>query len=204
VEDQEIEVKFYISNIDAIIEYLEGSGAKLIQPRTLETNLRFDTPERLLSNSYKVLRLRQDTKARLTYKGPARSLEGARVRQEIEFVVENFRSARLFLEALGYQIVMIYEKFRSSYELNSVEISIDEMPYGNFVEIEGPSVEEIQLVNQRLGLNWDAKIPSSYSVLFEQLKEKKTLLFRDMIFENFNSLVISADDLGVQPADRLE
>jgi adenylate cyclase class 2 len=204
VEDQEIEVKFYISNIDAIIEYLEGSGAKLIQPRTLETNLRFDTPERLLSNSYKVLRLRQDTKARLTYKGPAHSLEGARVRQEIEFVVENFKSARLFLEALGYQIVMIYEKFRSSYELNSVEISIDEMPYGNFVEIEGPSVEEIQLVNERLGLNWDAKIPSSYSVLFEQLKEKKTLLFRDMIFENFNSLVISADDLGVQPADRLE
>jgi adenylate cyclase, class 2 len=202
VKDQEIEVKFFVLNIDAIKKRLDESGALLIQPRILETNLRFDTPDHLLSQSFKVLRLRHDTKARLTYKGPAQSLEGARIRQELEFVVEDFRTARLLLEALGYQIVLIYEKFRSTYELNGVDISIDEMPYGNFVEIEGPTVEEIHSINEILRLKWDANIPSSYSMLFEQLKVKKHLLFRDLIFENFSRLVISADDLGVQPADK--
>ncbi len=95
--NQEIEVKFYITDLPALAQRLEGLGAHLVHGRTHEINLRFDTPQGDLLRQYQVLRLRQDNKARLTYKGPAQTLEGARARQEIEFTVSDFSSAWAFL-----------------------------------------------------------------------------------------------------------
>ena len=112
-----------------------------------------------------MLRLRQDTEARLTYKGPSASKDGVRVREEIEFSVSDYRSARQLLESLGYQVAMIYEKYRRSYDLLGTHISLDELPYGNFVEIEGPDVETIRAVNSILGLNWERGVPASYTTL---------------------------------------
>ena len=58
------------------------------------------------------------TKARFTFKGPSEEEEGGILsRQEIEFVVGDFESAKQFLEALGYEVVVFYEKFRTTYEL---------------------------------------------------------------------------------------
>ena len=31
----------------------------------------------------------------------------------------------------------MYEKYREAFDLNDLEIVLDEMPYGNFVELEG-------------------------------------------------------------------
>ena len=44
MNDQEIEVKFYVSDLEAIQAHLVQLGARLVQPRTLEVNLRYDTP----------------------------------------------------------------------------------------------------------------------------------------------------------------
>lgn len=199
--DQELEVKYYVDNLREIEQHAIGLGAVVSQPRTHEINLRFDTLDGSLTRKYQVLRLRQDTAARLTFKGPTVNQEGVRVRQEIEFTVSDFGAARRFLEALGYQVAMIYEKFRTVYDLAGVHITLDEMPYGNFVELEGPDTGAIQAVNQQLGLNWDAGISESYVVLFNQLCESLKLDFRDLIFENFSVIDVSSDDLGVLPAD---
>jgi adenylate cyclase class IV len=67
---QEIEAKFYVRNLTKIELRLLELKAQLIQPRTHEINLRFDNAENELVKSFRVLRLRQDEKARITYKGP--------------------------------------------------------------------------------------------------------------------------------------
>src|SRR5215216_2536213 len=149
---QETEVKFYVLRLDNSKTRLDELKARLIQSRVLETNLRFDLPDGSLRSSSRVLRLRRDTKARLTYKGAGQNNEGIVGRQEIEFVVEDFEKARQFLEALGYQQTMVYEKYRTTYELDHVSIMLDELPYGSFVEIEGETREQIQAVSKKLNL----------------------------------------------------
>ena len=201
MEYQELELKYYVLDLARIETSLTALGAVCDQPRTQEINLRFDTPDYSLSREGKALRLRYDTQARLTYKGPSQSEEGIRLREEIEFVVDNFQAARTFLIALGYQVSLIYEKYRSGYLLGDVHILLDELPYGNFVEIEGPNPEKILAVNQQLGLNWEKRIPESYTILFERLRLTKGLTFRDLIFENFQELPVTSADLEVQPAD---
>ncbi len=199
--DQELEVKFYVKNLAAIEDRLRRSTAKLAQPRTHEFNLRFDTPAGDLARSYRVLRLRQDTATRLTYKGPARMEDGVRIRQEIEFTVGDFRSARKFLEALGYQVRMIYEKYRTVYDLDEVHVALDELPYGDFVEIEGPDSNSIRSVNRILELKWEASVPESYTMLFDSLRSSFGLPYRDLIFDNFRDTEIKVSGLNIQTAD---
>ncbi len=107
-QNTELEVKFYISDLGKLEERIETLGAKLVQPRTLEYNLRFDTLNGELARSYQVLRLRRDTANRLTYKGPGVILDGVRLRKEIEFEVGDFDNARALIKALGYRVSMIY------------------------------------------------------------------------------------------------
>ena len=201
VQDREIEVKFYVRNLAAVEERLRKSRAVLVQPRTHEFNLRFDTPTGDLARSYRVLRLRQDTASRLTYKGPAQLQEGVRIRQEIEFTVGDFHSARKFLEALGYQVCMIYEKYRTVYDLDQVHVALDELPYGDFVEIEGPDTSSIYLVNQITGLNWEASVPESYTMLFDSLRSEFNLPVRNLLFESFQGTGINVSKLNIKPAD---
>lgn len=201
IEGSELEVKFYISRRKELEMKLDTLG-KVIAPRVLEVNLRFDTPDRSLTAAGKVLRLRRDTKVRVTYKAGGTLEGGVNRRQELEFTVSDFDTARSLFEALGYQVYTIYEKFRTTYSLGNVEVVVDELPTGDFLEIEGPDKESIYSAAQQLGLNWDAGIMDSYTVLFERLKGRIGLTFRDLSFENFRGLEISPEDLGVKIADQ--
>jgi adenylate cyclase class 2 len=194
--DQELEVKFYLPDLPALRARLEAVGAQLVQPRVHETNLRFDTPSGDLTRGYRVLRLRQDTEARLTYKGPGELVDGVRSRQELEFTVSDFGTARHFLEALGYEVSVMYEKYRATYALRGVLVTLDEMPYGYFAEIEGPDGASIRKTAEVLGLDWEARILDSYIMLFDRLRERLGLSFRDLSFANFEKLTVTGEMLG--------
>ena len=198
---QELEIKLYLLDMPAFQQRVESLGGQLIEPRLHEINLRFDTPDEQLTRASQVLRLRQDTAARLTYKGPGETIDGVHARREIEFTVSDYQSARALLEALGYQVSLMYEKFRTTYELDGLQVTLDEMPYGNFTEIEGPDGKQIRAAAETLGVSWEARIIQSYTTLFEQLRQKKGFTFRDLSFDNFSSRDISPADLGVVPAD---
>ena len=180
---------------------VQSLGAECSHPRLHEINLRFDTPDGELASGYRVLRLRQDDAARLTFKGPSSFDQGVRQRTEIEFVASDFEAARQFLEALGYQVVMMYEKYRTTYELDGTHITLDEMPYGDFMEIEGPDNASILAVNARLGLDWERRASDSYTVIFEQLRQTLGLSFRDLSFANFDGVEYSLESIGILPAD---
>lgn len=198
---QEREVKFFVSDLSRLERRLQSLEARLVQPRTHEYNLRFDDSEGSLTSGEQVLRLRIDTLPRLTYKGPSRSEGGVRSRQEIEFIAGDYEAAKAFLEALGYQVVLAYEKWRAEYELEGVHIDLDELPYGDFVELEGRDAQAIRLVSEALGLDWSARAPGSYAAIFQNLKARKGLMFRDLLFGNFDSIDVTAKDLGLRPAD---
>jgi adenylate cyclase class 2 len=200
--DQELEVKFYIPDLAVIRARLGDLGARRTQPRVHETNLRFDTPDGELTRSFRVLRLRQDARARITYKGPGSEQDGVRARLELEFRVSDFEAARRVLAELGYEVSVMYEKYRAAYALQDVEVTLDEMPYGNFVEIEGPDGASIRRVAEALQLDWEARILESYLTLFDHLREAMGLEFQHLSFANFEGIMVTGENLGVRSAQK--
>jgi adenylate cyclase class 2 len=199
--DRELEVKFYISRRKELEAKLVAQGGKLSEPRVHEVNLRLDTPDFTLLRTGRLLRLRQDRRARVTYKGAGSEEGGVRLRQELEFTVSDFNTARALFEALGYQVYMLYEKYRTTYKLGNVELALDEMPTGDFLEIEGPDGESIHKAAELLEINWEARILESYTVLFERTRERLGFDFQDLSFENFKEVKINPEVLGVSIAD---
>lgn len=200
-KEMEIEAKFFVKDILFIEKRLQSLGATCTQSRVLETNLRFDLPDRSLARDQRVLRLRQDHHATMTYKGPAQPGQNVSVRQEIEFEVSDFQAARHFLEALGYETAIIYEKYRSTYQLDVVEVALDEMPYGTFIEIEGPDDASIQVAAAVLRLNWNVRCTESYLAIFNNVCQKRHLTVRNLSFSEFEGISVTAEDLGVKQAD---
>jgi adenylate cyclase class 2 len=197
----EIEVKFYVGQLNRLVERLKALGAKEVQPRIHELNLRFDTPEGELTAQRQVLRLRKDHKAWLTYKGPAQPGQTVGVRPEIEFEVSSFDEAKNFLKALGYQIYMLYEKYRQVYDTGEVLVMLDELPYGCFVEIEGPDADTIQKAADLLNLDWEARCAVSYLDLFYRLKSMHGLSARHLCFDEFKGTKFGPEDMGICKAD---
>lgn len=202
MHEHELEVKFYVTDLAGLENRLRAKGANLTAKHVYELNLRFDTPDEKLSREHRVLRLRQETNALMTYKGPSQTREDVTARQEIEFTVSDFQAARRLLEALGYQVSVSYEKYRTTYELEGVKVTLDELPYGNFCEVEGPDGDSIHSVAGQLELDWSARIMDSYLMLFSCLKSKKGLEMSDLTFKNFEGTAYTAEDLGVRVADQ--
>ena len=200
--DQELEVKFYLSRRREMEAKLISMG-QVSAPRVHEVNLRLDTADLSLLSTGRLLRLRRDARARVTYKGVGSEVGGSRLRQELEFTVSDFDTALALFDALGYQVYMMYEKYRTTYQLGNVEVALDEMPTGDFLEIEGPDSESIRSAALQLELNWEARILDSYTVLFERTRERLGFNFRDLSFENFKGMIISPASLGVRIADKV-
>ena len=197
----ETEAKFYVRDLDRVRSRLEELNATLIQERILETNLRFDLPDGSLRAQGRVLRLRQDSGTKLTYKSASTNEQGVLSREEIEFEVEDFEKAKQLLEALGYQKLVYYEKYRTTYELNNDLIMLDELPYGTFVEIEGETVEAIHALANQLHLQWDAAIGTSYTALLEKAQRNLHRTFQDLSFSEFHGIPVDAAHLEVRAAD---
>ncbi|MCB9436839.1 MAG: class IV adenylate cyclase [Anaerolineales bacterium] len=183
----EIECKIYISNATEIQRILAQRAIR-VKPRVFEQNVLYDTPDREFATNDIVLRLRQDEQTRLTYKGPMTvGANGIRQRLELETSVGDFSILDAILRHLGFARGMTYEKYRTTYQwptLPDAEIVLDELPFGNFLEIEGvPTTIETILAD--LGLGAVPIIPRSYIALFKRVCEHYQLPFTDLTFANF-------------------
>lgn len=199
----EVEVKFLVSDLATLRDRLLEAGATLKKARVFERNVRYDDATESLLQRGSILRLRQDTQAKITYKGIPHNVDlsqsQAKVREELEIEVSDFETAHLLIQRIGYQPKQLYEKYRETFQLGGVEVVLDEMPYGDFVELEGTEVE-ILAAALRLGLDWSRRIVTNYLGLFEQLKALHQLPFNDLTFENFEGLGISAEAILIQAA----
>ena len=181
----ETELKLYVPDLKPVAQRLEALGATLTAPRVLEKNTRYEDAEGKIAAAGTVIRLRQDTRVRLTYKDGEKTLgQYGSSRYEAEVDVSDFDKMETILGKLGFHPVLLYEKYRTTYTLDGGEITLDEMPYGNFVEIEadedviGRLVDALNLQNAR-------RMTGSYTTLFKIVKQNLRLDFTDLTFENF-------------------
>lgn len=182
---REIEVKLYVPDLDAVRARLDAAGATLTAPRIYERNIRYDDSAHTITRQGIVLRLRQDTRARLTFKSDGKLLDnGLLSRFEAEVTISDFEAMDTILRHLGFETAFIYEKYRTTYALDDAEVVLDEMPFGNFVEIEGDEASIVRALD-RLGLGDATRYDAGYALLFETVRRNLGLTFRDLTFENF-------------------
>lgn len=192
----EVEVKFLVDELPAIRRRLLTLGAALHKPRVFERNVRFDNPWDGLRMQGKLLRLRQDAAASLTYKGePQTAVDSeARVREELEIEVSDFQTTFDLLGRIGFEPKQVYEKYRETFIFGQVEVLLDEMPFGDFVELEGEEAA-MQAAAAALDLDWERRILANYLAIMARLQERFALPFDDLTFDNFADAEVSALDL---------
>jgi adenylate cyclase, class 2 len=188
----EIEAKFWVRDLDAFRARVVSAGAQIVTPRLLEHNERFDTPDGRLRRSGEVLRLRRDQRQTLTFK---RALASPEMRSETELQIDDLEAARNLLVGLGFVPIFVYEKYREVLALADSHVMLDELPFGSFVEIEGPSLESVGRVAALLNLDWTQRIARSYLSIFEALRQRLRLDAPNATFADLQpkSEVVSRD-----------
>ena len=101
-----------------------------------EVNTLFSSNE--LSENGAVVRLRRaGSRSTLTFKQRQPASSDAKQHLEYESEVGDPDAVRSILKMIGLRPVMVYEKKRKTYKFRGVEVVLDELPFGLFMEIEG-------------------------------------------------------------------
>ena len=189
----EVEAKFQIDDLDGVRTRLLAAGGEIKKQRIYEKNTVYDDRAQSLKNSQRLIRLRQDEKIKLTFKGPApaelEQASEAKVREEIELEIADFDKMELIIGRLGYEPAVVYEKYRETIQVGEVEAVLDELPYGNFVELEG-SETAIKALAEACDIKWESRLNTNYLALLRMVKSAYQLGFNDLTFENFEGLTI--------------
>jgi adenylate cyclase class 2 len=201
MKGQETEVKFYVRDLKKIELRLLELKAQLIQPRVHEINYRYDLPNGSMRAKGQVLRLRYDTNAILTYKGPSDIIDGVFSRTELETTMGDLETVQRILKALGYVQILIYEKYRAIYEINGCHIMLDELPYGDFVEIESTDASTIRKMTLIMGLKFETAVGAGYSRIFENYNSRYGFPSTDLTFDALRGKKPSSEELDVRAAD---
>jgi adenylate cyclase class 2 len=106
----------------------------------------------LLDERRAVLRLRKTGETTLlTYKESIRYELDVKHKMEFETQVSDVDAMEKIIEMLGYRLSVVYEKRRRTYHLGDVEVVLDELPFGLYMEIEG-TYDAIAKAEKLLGI----------------------------------------------------
>lgn len=187
----EIEVKFFLETTAPVQEQVKALGAEFGNA-VEETNIRYETRDNALYSNKSLLRLRRaDQSTLLTFKAETQAIQtDYKIHTEYEVSVDSFEMMKNILESLGFHQAQVYEKQRRTCQLKDVTLCLDTMPYGVFLELEGPG-EAIRQMAGRLGLAWEDRILMNYLEMFDRIRSEKGLDVNDVTFENFRSVPAS-------------
>jgi adenylate cyclase class 2 len=133
----EIEKKYRLSEAQRgqILENLAEIGAEFCG-EDFEENILYRGG--VLDAKNAVLRVRRiGEKAVLTYKQRIENQSAVKHQIEYETLTDNADELEMIIENLGFYKKLIYEKRRKTWRFKEVEIVLDELPFGLFMEIEG-------------------------------------------------------------------
>lgn len=161
----ETELKYLGADLDAVAHRLREAGARP-QPSRRERNEVYDDPGRSLRARGILIRLREDGRNLLTVKLPpgAGAPAGLKALREHETEMADLGPLRAALAALGLEVACVYEKLRQQWTLGGCHICLDRLPFGDFVEIEGPA-QAIAAAATALGLDGLPTSEASYHEL---------------------------------------
>jgi adenylate cyclase class 2 len=184
----EIELKFPVSDLPALQQRLHSLGYTLDTPRTFESNILYDTPDRALLNSKQLLRIRRygDTWLLTHKQQPSDVTPGdARYKRRIETetTVADGEALAAVFQSLGYIPVFRYDKFRAEWsDPAGGHIVLDETPIGIFAELEGDPAW-IDATLQRLHIDHASCTTESYGRLFLAWKQRTQSPAEDLTFD---------------------
>jgi adenylate cyclase, class 2 len=147
----EIEKKYRLSEAQRqfVLDALEEIGAEY-QGEDFEENILYRGG--VLDKRNAVLRVRKiGEKAFLTYKQRIQNQFDIKHQIEHETLVEDAVELEKIIESLEFEKKLIYEKRRKTWTFREIEIVLDELSFGLFMEIEG-SVTEIAEMEMLLGI----------------------------------------------------
>jgi adenylate cyclase class 2 len=194
---QEIEVKLPLaSSPDMARRLLEESGARVERERAFEDNTLYDDAPLSLGQSGRLLRLRRtkgpdgdwEKAAKITYKQPVEERGGKnaqgryKILSEIEMSVTDPDAFDSILGKLGFSPVYRYQKYRTAFRLGGVEVTLDETPIGNYLELEGDQ-QDIDALAVRLGYRPEDYINISYRALQQRTLAGTGRENEDMLFD---------------------
>jgi adenylate cyclase, class 2 len=182
----ETEIKFRVGDLTGLAQRLEEAGFHLDTPRTFESNVLYDTPDRRMRARTEILRIRTyGAKCTLTHKrlpdaGPGEDRHKHRV--ETETQISDGKALAEVFQSLGLIPAFRYEKWRSEWSDGEGHCVVDETPIGNFAELEGEPAW-IDRVAMRLGVSHSDYMTLSYGRLFEQWRDEHHSRAEHLTFE---------------------
>ncbi len=175
---KETEIKFRVENENEIIGRMEALGAEKTK-EGLEHNEVFDNGD--IGEKGILLRLRSfGGNNILTFKNGITKGEFKEA-DEIETGINDFQGAKKILENLGFGVSWIYEKETSRFLLDGTKISIDRLPFGTYMEIEGEE-SGIRNIIKRLGLDPQKGITETYFELYENFCKERGKEMENLVF----------------------
>ena len=151
---------------------LRKRGAKLVGSYK-EDNFRLNGPGKSTRSTTLRLRvLNGGPHGVLTAKGPASFDSGVKSREETEVDVSDAHATMDLLQQLGFRVGWSYPKQRSMWRLDTVDVTLDTLEYGWFVELEGPASVLPDLARS-LGLDMRGALRDSYSVMARKFLRTK-------------------------------
>lgn len=188
MRNHETEVKIRVADAGAARKQLRKLGFRPIHRRSLEDNVLYDTPGRALRRVRAILRLRRYGPSWvLTYKGTPEPDQTYKSRVELETKVEEPQALRAVFDVIGLLPVFRYQKYRVQYvrllsgRRERGEVSLDETPVGDFLELEG-SRSWIDRVARQLGFSRRDYITTSYGALYLEDCQRRGAAPGDMVF----------------------
>jgi len=181
----ETEIKFLLTDVAGFPDRLAAAGFTLQTPRTFESNVLYDTPERTMRGRTEILRIREYggrwtvTHKRPPEDGPAEDLHKHRIETETE-VGDGAALAEVF-RSLGLKASFRYEKWRAEWTDGEGHCVVDETPIGNYAELEGTS-EWIDRAAARLGVAQNLYLTLSYGRLFDLWRQEHNSSVEDLTF----------------------
>jgi adenylate cyclase class 2 len=165
--DIEYEAKFANIDKDRIRKTLKAASAKLIKPEYLQRRMVFYLPEgHEIEGGWARVR---DEADRVTMSLKIIDGESVEDQKEVQLVIDDFDAGKLLLETLGCRLKGYQENKRELWELEKVEITIDEWPFLEpYVEIEGHSEAAIKAVAEKLGFNYSEALFCATGILYEK------------------------------------
>lgn len=182
----ETEIKFRVVDLAALDQMLRAAGFRMETPRTFESNVLFDWPDRRMRARTEILRIRQYagrwtvTHKRIPDSGIGEDRHKHRVETETE-VADGAALGEVF-ESLGLVAAFRYEKWRTEWSDGAGHCVVDETPIGNFAELEGTPAW-IDAAAARLGVRSESYMTLSYGRMYEQWCAEHGVSPSDLTFE---------------------
>jgi adenylate cyclase class 2 len=181
----ETEIKFRAEDLPGLAHRLQAAGFRLQTPRSFESNVLYDTPDRQMRARTEILRIRSYagrwtvTHKRLPVSGPGEDRHKHRIETETE-VSDGAAMAEVFL-SLSLVAAFRYEKWRTEWSDGEGHCVVDETPIGDYAELEGSS-EWIDRTAARLGVEPAQYLTLSYGRLFDLWREEHCSAAEDLTF----------------------